>query len=256
MGCLSLCCSFPLPFIALQATGGKEFGSQGWIFSVMTAPDRCAGRWRGLAHPAHLHAEMVRFQKNSDPVRMQHGLQRVGDLLADPLLYGEALRKEPHQAGQLRDADDIFMSDIAHIRLAVKGESMVFTQSKERDRSFYDLADAAVRFAAALGVKDSQQLRVAVITFGRIKKRLDKSPRGIFGPGRVQIQSECRKDLGGVALELVELLLRNFAHLQIHCLAVCKIVRVVMDVHYDNRPFRSAAVNGPGSAIRARALST
>lgn len=41
---------------------------------------------------------------------MQHGFQRVCDLLTDPLLYGKALGKEPHQAGQLGNGDGIFVS--------------------------------------------------------------------------------------------------------------------------------------------------
>src|SRR5689334_11725983 len=113
----------------------------------MAAPDRRAGHGRRFPYASHFHAEMMRFEKNGHTVRVQHGFQGVRDLLAYSFLYGKALRKEPHQAGQLGDPDDVLVSDIPHIRLAIKWQGMVFTQSKKRDGALYHLADATVRFA-------------------------------------------------------------------------------------------------------------
>lgn len=83
---------------------------------------------------------MMSFKINSHTMWMQHGLQGIGDLLADPLLHGEALRKEPHQAGQLGNTDDVFVCNIAYIRPAMERKGMVFTQCKERDGTLHYLA--------------------------------------------------------------------------------------------------------------------
>jgi hypothetical protein len=39
------------------------------------------------------------FKIDGYAVGVQHGFQRICDLLAEPLLYRKALRKEPNQAG-------------------------------------------------------------------------------------------------------------------------------------------------------------
>src|SRR5258705_8745791 len=157
----------------------------------MAAPDCRAGHGCRFPYPAHFHAEMMSFKKNGHTVWVQHDLQGVRDLLADPLLDGKALRKEPYQAFQLGDADDVFVSDVTHIRLAVKGKGVMFTERKEGDGSFHYLADTTVRFAMTFGLKDSQQLWVAVIAFCRIKECFDKSPWCIFRGRGIQIQSKC-----------------------------------------------------------------
>ena len=44
---------------------------------------------------------------------LEHAHQGVGHLLADPLLHREAPRVHAHQASELRDADDLFVGNVA-----------------------------------------------------------------------------------------------------------------------------------------------
>src|SRR5918995_5355286 len=120
------------------------------------------------------------------------------------------------------------MSNVAHIRLAIKGKGMVLTKRKKRNGSLDHLADTTIRFAPALRVEDSQQLGVAIIAFGRVEKSPDEAPGSIFCGRGTQIQAKGRKDLCRIALELLELFLWNFAHLQFHRCLKCNIVRVIM----------------------------
>jgi hypothetical protein len=99
------------------------------------------------------------------------------------------------------------VGDVTHIRPAIKGKGMVFTECKKRNRPLDHLTDAAIGFSSTFGLKHSQQLWVAVIAFGCIKKRLDESLRGIFGRRRIQVHSECRKYFCGVSFEFAKLLI-------------------------------------------------
>src|SRR5574341_84381 len=146
----------------------------------MAAPDSGAGHRRCFAYSSHFHTEMMSLKKNGYAMGVKHGFQCIRNLLTDPLLYRKALGKEPHEAGQLGDADDVLMSNVTNISLAVKWKGVVFTKRKKGDGSLYNLAEATVRFAPAFRVEDSQQFWVAIIAFRRIKKCLNESPRCIF----------------------------------------------------------------------------
>src|SRR5689334_25242 len=172
----------------------------------MTTPDGCARDGSRFAYAAHFHAHMMRFQINSDTMWMQHGFQRIRDLLTDPLLNRKAFRKESHETRQLGDANDVFMSDVSDIGFSIKRKGMMFTQRKKWNRSFHHLAQAAIRITVAFGIKNTQQLRVTIVAFGRVEERFDKSPRRIFCAGSVEIQAECRKDLGGITFKFFKLL--------------------------------------------------
>ena len=79
-------------------------------------------------------------------MRVQHGLQCIRDLLADPFLYGKTPGEQPHQAGELGNANDVLVSDVTNISRAIEWKRVVFAQSKEADRALDNLADPAVRF--------------------------------------------------------------------------------------------------------------
>ena len=81
------------------------------------------------------------------------------------------------------------------------------------------------------GVKDAQKLGIAIVAFRCIKERLDKTTGRIFRRGRVQIKAERGKYLCSITFELVKLLLRYLAHLQLHCRKIFGIIGIVMDVH-------------------------
>src|SRR5207247_3805459 len=81
----------------------QELAPQLGVFLERTAPERRHGA-RVLLDASHLRAEVRRFELDGDAFGLDQLDQRVGDLLAEPLLHGEAARVEPHEAGQLRDA--------------------------------------------------------------------------------------------------------------------------------------------------------
>src|SRR5258706_15851490 len=124
-----------LSLVSLQPTSCKEFRSQGRIIGIVAAPDGGARHWCCFPHASHLHAKMMSFKKNCYTMWVQHRFQSICDLLTNPLLYSKALRKEPHQAGKLGDTDDVFVSDVTYVSLAVKWKGMVFTERKKWDGS-------------------------------------------------------------------------------------------------------------------------
>src|SRR3954469_17088678 len=110
----------------------------------------------------------MRFQKYRDAMRLKDTLQTVRDLPSKSLLHRKALGEQPHQACELGNTDDVFMRDVADIGLPIEGQRVVLAQRIELDRPFDYLAETTVRPATTLGVKDRQQLRVAIIPSGGI----------------------------------------------------------------------------------------
>src|SRR5690348_17583615 len=53
--------------------------------------------------------------------------------------------EDAHQPGQLGDADDLLVRDVAEEGVAVERQRVVLAQRVEVDRSLDDLADVAVR---------------------------------------------------------------------------------------------------------------
>ena len=137
---------------------------------------------------------------------LQHRLQGVGDLLAQPLLHGEALGEEAHQPGELGQADDVLVRDVADVGAAENRQGMVLAQAEELDRAFDQLADPAVRAAPALGGEDGEQLRVAVVAGRAIEQGLDEAPRGVARRRGVEVEPEGGQHLGDVAFISLELL--------------------------------------------------
>src|SRR5512141_2264746 len=131
----------------------------------MSAPDGCARERSCFAYAAHFHAQMMRFQENRHTMWMQHRFQCVCNLLTDSLLHRKSFCKEAHQTGQLGNSDNVLMRNVAHISPAVKRKSMVLTQREKRDGSFQYLAETTVGVAAAFGIKNAQQFRIAIIAF-------------------------------------------------------------------------------------------
>src|SRR6266540_7331226 len=100
---------------------------------------------------------------HGDPVRLEDANQLIGDLNAYALLDGEAPREQAHQPGELGDADDLLVRDVADERVAVEGQRVVLAQRVELDRAFDDLANAAVRASVAFGWEGGQELRIALV---------------------------------------------------------------------------------------------
>src|SRR5512147_2587997 len=103
---------------------------------------------------------MMSLEEYRHPVRVQHSFQCVRNLLTDPLLDGKALGEETDHAGQLGDADDVFVSNVPYISVAVKRKGMMFAERVEGNGSLQNLAEMAVRVSPAFSIEDAQQLGI------------------------------------------------------------------------------------------------
>ncbi len=127
------------------------------------------------------------FEVDGNPVRLEHRLQGIGDLLPDALLYSKALGKHAHEPGELGDTDDVLMRDVAHVGMSVKRQRMVLTERKEVDRPLNHLAQTTVRPTPAFGLERREQFRVALIAFGRVKQGADIALWRLAGGRGVQV---------------------------------------------------------------------
>jgi hypothetical protein len=65
-------------------------------------------------------------------VGFHHGLERIGNLLTNSFLDRKAPGKEAHEAGELRDADDVLVRDVADVGPAEERQAVVLTEREER----------------------------------------------------------------------------------------------------------------------------
>src|SRR5438132_13582960 len=73
---------------SLHPTHRQEFRPQVRIAVVSATPECGTRQRRDLAHAPHLRAGVTGFEVAADPVRLEHRLQGIGNLLPDALLYG------------------------------------------------------------------------------------------------------------------------------------------------------------------------
>lgn len=125
---------------------------------------------------------MHRFQMDCDAVRQHDLLQGFGELVADAFLHREAAGEQPYQPGQFREPEDVLVCDVPDIRLAEERQSVMLTESEERDRSFDDLADPAVRPTMAFGLEGGDQLFVAFVPARGVEEGAQKAA-GCVGRG-------------------------------------------------------------------------
>jgi len=112
---------------------------------------------------------MVGFKIDGDTMGLEHGIQGVGDLLPDTFLDGKAPGEETHKAGELRNADDVLVSDIADVGMPMKWQRVMLTETKKVDRPLNDLAQTAIWTPATFGLEDGEQFWVALVALGGIK---------------------------------------------------------------------------------------
>src|SRR5205085_3856659 len=96
----------------------EEVLPQRGLVRVAPAPERRHRARVLLPDTAHLRAQMGGLEVDGDAVRVDQLDERVGDLLAEPLLDGEAPRVELDEPGQLGDADDLVARDVGDVRVA------------------------------------------------------------------------------------------------------------------------------------------
>ncbi len=83
----------------------------------------------------------------------------------------------------IRDrSKDVLVCDVPNVRLAEERQSVMLTEGEERDRSFDDLADTAVRPAMAFGLEGSDQLFVALVPARGVEEGAQKAT-GSVGRG-------------------------------------------------------------------------
>src|SRR5258708_26577587 len=107
------------------------------------------------------------------------------------------------------------MRDVADVRVAVERKRVVLAEREELDRAFDDLADVAVGAAMALGRKGGEELGVALVPGGGVEQRAQVALGGRKGARGVEVHAERLEDLGRVALELLPLLRRDLAGLDL-----------------------------------------
>jgi hypothetical protein len=83
---------------------------------------------------------------------------------------------------------------------------VALTQGKEGDGALDDLAQPAIRFTPAFRIEDPQELGITVVALRGIEKGFDKAARRVLGGRSIQIKPEGGEYLGGVAFELVKLI--------------------------------------------------
>jgi len=137
--------------------------------------------------------------------------ETICHLLAEALLHREPAREEPDEPCELRDTEDLAVRDVRDVRDSVKRQRVVLAEREERDRSLDDLAAAAVDSGRALGWECRAELRVAVVSGGRVDHRLEESARGVARTGRMEIHAERAEDLGDMALVALEVVRREDA---------------------------------------------
>ena len=164
-----------------------------------------------LLDAAHLCAEVRGLEVDGDAARLDQLDERVGDLLAEPLLHREAAREQAHEPRQLRDADDLVAGDVAHVCDAVERQRVVLTEADERDRPLDDLPGERERELRRLARKGGHQLLVAVVAGRRVVERTQEPRRRLPRPRRGQVHPERSEDLADVLLEAPPLRGRDVA---------------------------------------------
>ena len=86
----------------------------------------------------------VAWITTADPVRLQHGVEGVGDLRREPLLHLQAARERVDEAGELRDADHAIARQVADVHLPADRRHVVLAERLEADvAQDHDLVVAA-----------------------------------------------------------------------------------------------------------------
>ena len=122
----------------LEAAAGLPQQGQKLVPGLLTlaeAAQHGAGHCPGvlLFHAAHHHAEVAGLADNADAFGVQNSLNRLGDLLRQPLLHLQPAGKHVDDPGNLTQADYLVLGQVGHVHLAVEGQQMVFAHAEELD---------------------------------------------------------------------------------------------------------------------------
>jgi hypothetical protein len=116
-----------------RADESEEADLLGGIFREDAREAGGQGPGAFLADPAHGHAHVLGVGVHRDAARLQHLVDRLGDLHRHRLLGLQAAREHVHDAGELRQADDAGARVIGHVHDAVERQHVVLALGVERD---------------------------------------------------------------------------------------------------------------------------
>src|SRR6266446_1220500 len=187
--------------VSTRARDVQELVSQLRIRLVVPAPEGRPCRRLGLANAAHLGAEVNRVEVDGNTVGLQDARESLRDFTPEPFLNGKTPSEEPHQPGELGDADDVLVGDVAQVGVTEKREGVMLAERIEGNRAFDDLADLAVGTTFAFRREGGHQLGIALITLRRVEHRSKVALRCFDGARRVERHAERPKDLAYVTLE-------------------------------------------------------
>jgi hypothetical protein len=90
-----------------------------------------------------------------------------------------------------------------------EGQRVVLAEGVELDRPLDHLAEAAVRLASAFGRERLDQLAIAVVAGGDVVQGADEPAGGVARRRGVEVHPEGAEDLGRIAFEFPQLILRD-----------------------------------------------
>ena len=124
-------------------------------------------------------------------------------------------REQAHHPGQLGDAEDVIVGDVAEVGMAEEGQGVMLAERIEGDGSLDNLADLAVRPARAFGGERGDEVLVALVAVGGIDHRaqepLGRAPRS----GRLGRHAHRGEDLAQIALESLPVGVRDPAWVEL-----------------------------------------
>src|SRR5438552_18237282 len=103
------------------------------------------------------------------------------------------------------------MRDVADVRAPDERQRVMLAERGEGYGALDDLVHLTGRATLALGRERGEELRVALITVGRVVERANETLGRVDRAGRVEVHAHSGEYLGGVSLEALPLLVREVA---------------------------------------------
>src|SRR5260370_8019339 len=187
--------------VSAGASNVQKLFAKCWVRLVVSPPEGGPRRRLGFADAAHLGPEMNRLEVHGDAMGLQDAREGPRDLATTRVLDGEPPGEEAHQAGELGDADDVLVGDVAEVGVAEKRKGVVLAERVKGDRAFHYLTEIAVGTAIAFRREGGDQLVIALIALRGIEHRAQVAHGGPGRAGGVERQTHQLKDLPDVTPE-------------------------------------------------------
>src|SRR5215831_13744763 len=91
------------------------------------------GRRVLFLHTTHHHAKVARFDDDSDALRLDHFLNRLGDLRRKAFLDLQAPREQFYETWDFAQSDHPSVGNVGYVHFAKKRKHMVLTQAEHLD---------------------------------------------------------------------------------------------------------------------------